>query len=136
MSLCWLPRSWSTRATTWFWLPPVLATVLKLLIVPDGVGTPGLFASGQRSRSALDVGLIRLEGITLPWKGMGVAELPGQAPTLFTKPAQGSIIAGPIAEKSPVRSALVGTVAVNGSPVRSRKPSQLVNQNVRVRPPG
>src|SRR5882724_527193 len=136
MSLCWSVRSWSARATTWFWLPPVLATVLKLLIVPDEVRIPGLFASGHRLSSALAVGLMRPTGIILSWNLVGVAELPGQAPTLFTKPAQGSIIAESIAEKSPMRSAVVGTVAVNGSPVRNRKPSQLVNQNVRLRAPG
>src|SRR5882762_9695413 len=133
MSLCWLPRSRSTRATAWFWLPPVLATVLKLLIVPDGVRTPRPFASGHRLRSALDVGLIRPAGITFPWNAIGVTELPGHAPTLLTKLAQGSIIVLFISEKSPARSAVVGTVAVNGSPVRSRKPSQLANQKVRLR---
>src|ERR1700704_925690 len=134
MSLCWLPRSRSTRATNWFWLPPVLATVLKLLIVPDGLTTPGLFAVGHRLRSALDVGLMRLTGITLSWNGVGVAVLPGHAPRPFTEPAQGSIIVVFIPEKSPLRSSMVGTVAVNGSPVRSRKLSQLANQNVRLRP--
>src|SRR4029077_21266476 len=133
-SIVSLPRSRSTRAAIWFWLPPVRATVLKLLIVPDGVTTPGLLAVGQRLRSALDVGLMRLAGITLPWNGVGVAVLPGHAPTRLTVPAQGSISVVFIAEKLPARSADVGTVAVNGSPVRSRKLSQLVNQNVRLRP--
>src|SRR5260370_33903345 len=40
-----------------------------------------------------------------------------------------------ISEKSPALSFESGTVAVNGWPVRSRKPSQLKNQNVLLRPP-
>src|SRR5216684_4138965 len=40
-----------------------------------------------------------------------------------------------ISEKSPILSFASGTVAVNGWPVRRRKPSQLKNQNVLLRPP-
>src|SRR5260370_40180224 len=40
-----------------------------------------------------------------------------------------------ISEKPPALSFESGTVAVNGWPVRPRKPSQLKNQNVLVRPP-
>src|SRR5260370_7470601 len=40
-----------------------------------------------------------------------------------------------ISEKSPILSFASGTVAVNGWPVRSRKLSQLKNQNVLLRPP-
>src|SRR6266481_4210220 len=40
-----------------------------------------------------------------------------------------------ISEKSPALSLASGTVAVNGWLVRSRKPSQLKNQNVLFRPP-
>src|SRR5216684_8841317 len=40
-----------------------------------------------------------------------------------------------ISEKSPILSLASGTVAVNGWPVRSRKLSQLKNQNVLLRPP-
>src|SRR5260370_30425394 len=40
-----------------------------------------------------------------------------------------------ISEKSPALSFESGTVAVNGWPVRSRKPSQLKNNNVLLRPP-
>src|SRR5713101_4403978 len=40
-----------------------------------------------------------------------------------------------ISEKSPALSFASGTVAVNAWPVRSRKPSQLKNQNVLLRPP-
>src|ERR1700722_65347 len=121
------------RATTWSWFPPVLATVLKLLMVPDGVTTPGTFGAGQELSNALEVRLTRFAGIILPPNTMGLTALPGHAPWAFTLPAQGSIIWVLIAEKSPARSAAVGTVAVNGSPVRSRKPSQLTNQNVRFR---
>src|SRR5713101_9067572 len=39
-----------------------------------------------------------------------------------------------ISEKSPILSFESGTVAVNGWPVRSRKLSQLKNQNVLLRP--
>src|SRR5258708_6971517 len=97
--------SWSMRATNWFWLPPVLATVLKLLIVPDGVTMPGAFAAGQRSSSAFEVGLIRFAGIRLPVSGVGFALLPGHAPWAFTIPAQGSTICVLMEEKSPIRSA-------------------------------
>src|SRR5258708_35930593 len=91
------------------------------------------YAVGHILRRALEVGLIRLPGIALPEKGVGVALLSGQAPSLFTEPAQGSIIGALIPVKSPLRSAVVGTVVVNGSPVRNRKPSQLTNQKVRLR---
>ena len=40
-----------------------------------------------------------------------------------------------ISEKLPTLSCASGTVAVNGSRVRSRKPSPLKNQNVLLRPP-
>src|SRR5260221_12463489 len=103
MSLCWLPRSRSTRATTWFWFPPVLATVLKLLIVPDGVTTPGPFAAAHRLRSALDVRLMRLTGMTLPLNAVGVAVPPGHAPRLLNAPAQGCIIVGFISANSPLQ---------------------------------
>ncbi len=103
-------------------------------MVPEVVASPGAFAAGHRLRSALAVGLIRPPGIELPEKTVGVALLPGQAPSAFTEPAQGSTIGVLMAEKSPLRSAVLGTVVVNGSPVRNRKPSQLANQNVRLRP--
>src|SRR5882757_6494588 len=103
-------------------------------MVPDGVTTPGAFGAGQRLSNALEVGLIRPGEMTFPTSGAGLALLPGHAPWAFTIPAQGSTICVLMAEKSPFRSAGVGTVVVNGSPVRSRKPSQLANQNVRFRP--
>src|ERR1700722_18860527 len=103
-------------------------------MVPEAVTIPGLLGNGQRSSRALEVGLIRFAGITFPPKGAGVAVLPGQAPCAFTIPAQGSMIGVVIRENCPLRSWAVGTVAVKGSPVRSLKPSQLANQNVRFRP--
>src|ERR1700722_13896149 len=95
---------------------------------------PGTFAAGHRSRSAFDVGLTRFAGMRLPSNTVGVTLLPGQAPRLLTTPAQGSISGVLIAEKLPMRSSVVGTVVVNGSPVRKRKPSQLANKKVRLRP--
>ena len=76
---------WSMRQTIWFWSPPVLATLVKLL-----VETVALLGAGQRFRIFAEVGLIRLAGMMLRANGVGVAELPGQAPTAFTLPAQGS----------------------------------------------
>ena len=84
-SLCLVLMLWSMRQTTWFWSPPVLATVVKLLV--DALALVG---AGQRLRSFADVGLIRLARMMLPANGAGVAVLPGQAPTAFTLPAQGS----------------------------------------------
>src|SRR4030088_2892791 len=99
-------------------------------MVPEGVVTPEALGAGQRFKRAFGVGFRREDGITLPWNGVGAALLPGQAPCAFTLLAQGSTIAILMDEKSPARSAGVGTVAVKGCPVRSRKPSQLLNQNV------
>src|ERR1700732_181183 len=95
---------------------------------------PGVFGAGQRCRRAFGVLFRREGGITLPWNGVGAALLPGQAPVAFTLPAQGSTMATLMDEKSPARSAAVGTVAGKGCPVRSRKPPQVANQNVRFRP--
>src|SRR5260370_16345005 len=103
-------------------------------MVPEGVVTPEALGAGQRCNRALGVGFRREGGITLPGNGVGAALLPGQAPWAFTLPAQGSTIAILMDEKSPARSLAVGTVAVKGCPVRSRKPSQLANQNLRFRP--
>src|SRR4029077_1200467 len=103
-------------------------------MVPEGVVIPEVLGAGQRCKRAFGVGFRREEGMMLPWNGVGAAMLSGQAPWAFTLPAQGSTITILMAEKSPARSAAVGTVAVKGCPVRSRKPSQLANQNVRVRP--
>src|SRR5438270_7061505 len=101
---------------------------------PAGVRTPALVGAGQKSSRALEVGLMRFVGMMLPPKGTGAAALPGHAPCAFTDPAHGSMIGVPMLEKSPARSSVVGTVAVKGCPVRKRKPSQLRNQNVRLRP--
>jgi len=59
---------------------------------------------------------------------------PGHATGVVTVPPQGSVTGVGIAEKSPARSAGVGTVVVNGVPMRRRKPSQLTNQKVLSRP--
>src|SRR5689334_7554142 len=102
---------------------------------PDGVLTPGLLGTGQSDTRALEVELIRPVGIMFPENGVGAASLRGHAPCAFTVLAHGSMIGTLIALKSPNRSSFVGTVAVNGSPVRNRKPSQLANQKVRFRQP-
>src|SRR6266853_3828839 len=91
-SRCLLLMSWSTRATNWFWSPPVLATVLKLFMVPDGVTTPGAFGAGQRLSNAFEVELIRSGEMRLLAHGVGLALLAGHAPWASTTPAQGSTI--------------------------------------------
>src|SRR2546426_8501566 len=62
---------WSMRPTTWFWSPPVLATVVKLL-----VNAVVLLGAGHRLRSFAEVGLIRFAGMMLPASAVGVAVLP------------------------------------------------------------
>src|SRR5258708_35017362 len=103
-------------------------------MVPEGVVTPEALGAGQRCKRALGVGFRREDGITLPGNGVGAALLTGQAPWAFTLPAQGSTIAILMDEKSPARSAAVGTVAVKSFPGRSRKTSQTADQNSRVPP--
>src|ERR1700751_1786078 len=120
--------------------------------MPELPIVPGTLGAGKYFSNASEVAFKRAVGIIFgqpaPFVHCGlafgpvgketncvaVAVLPGQAPIpgpdVITVPPQGSTTAVVMAEKSPARSAAVGTVVVNAVPVRSRKPSQLKNQNV------
>src|ERR1700722_11231897 len=86
-----------------------------------------LVGSGINLSRNCDVGLIRLAGMTLPANGVRVLSVVrGSGLTESGSKRVGT----PAAEKSPVRSAAVGTVVVNTVPDRSRYASQLKKKKV------
>src|SRR5713226_2051492 len=113
---------WSTRPTYSSTFPPVLAALMKLL-----VKAVGLVGRGMSPSKNCDVGLMRPGGMMLPVKAVRLLSVVrGSGSTV-----SGSKMVGtPAAEKSPVRSAAVGTVVVNTVPDRRRYASQLKKKKV------
>src|SRR5882724_4195944 len=103
---------WSTRATYSSTFPPVLEALMKLF-----VNAVGLVGSGINWSKNCDVGLMRPAGIMLPANAVRVLVVVRG----FGSTESGSKMVGtPAAEKSPVRSAAVGTVVVKTVPDRRR----------------
>src|ERR1700739_933219 len=95
---------------------------------------PGVFGKGKYLSKSNDVGFRRPVGIVFPANGVADPVKLGHAVGPVTVPPHGSITCCLIAERSPLLSAAVGTVVVNGVAVLKRNASQLKNQNVLSRP--
>src|SRR6478752_3235656 len=107
---------WSTRPTYSSTFPPVLAALMKLFVKAPLVG------NGMNWSRNCEVGLIRPAGITLPAKAVRLLSV---VRGLGLTVSGSKMVGTPAAEKSPVRSAAVGTVVVKTVPERRRYASQL-----------
>src|SRR5689334_12307923 len=102
---------WSTRATYSSTFPPVLVALMKLL-VPGAA--EGLVGWGINPNKNAEVGLMRSAGITFPANAVrGQVEAAGQ---VGSTESGSKMVGTPAAEKSPVRSAAVGTIVENTVP--------------------
>src|ERR1700730_12867070 len=106
---------WSTRATYSSTFPPVLVALMKLF-VPGAA--EGLVGWGINPSKNCDVGLRRPAGITLPANAVRGQVAPAAQPG--STESGSKIVGTPAAEKSPVRSAAVGTIVENTVPDRRR----------------
>src|SRR5882762_6324481 len=116
---------WSTRATYSSTLPPVLVALMKLL-VPGAA--EGLVGRGMNPSKNCEVGLRRPAGITFPANAVRAQTAP--AAQSGSTESGSNIVGTPAAEKSPARSAAVGTIVENTVPDRRRYASQLKKKKV------
>src|SRR6202023_946457 len=114
---CFALMLWSARATYSSMLPPVLAAFTKLLVGEV------LFGSGRYLSKNWAVGLIRVVGMTFPAKAVRVQGIVAETGHVGTTDRGSYMGAMPGAEKSPVRSAALGTLVENTVPVRKRNAS-------------
>src|SRR5713101_5101629 len=106
---------WSTRPTYSSTFPPVLVALMKL-------GLPGaaegLVGRGMNPSKNCEVGLRRPAGIMFPANAVRRQTVP--AAHNGSTESGSKIVGTPAAEKSPVRSAAVGTIVENTVPDRRR----------------